>query len=150
MTTLIDNQSTIITNSWWWLRLGTDGDTKTDEFSEKFQTAFDPPPSFLENHIADFATKLRQKCVCSLWRDCCVLYDPISHEMHVVQQFNVVIGWKHTLKRPFCIIFMLKKPYLKVQICPLWNFSENSSVLVSPSIPKEENRPSLSLVLWQI
>ena len=51
-----------------------------------------PPPSSLENHIADFATKLRQKCVCSLWRDCCVLYDPIYHEMHVVQQFNMVIG----------------------------------------------------------
>ena len=31
-----------------------------------------PPPSSLENHIADFATKLRQKCICSLWRDCCV------------------------------------------------------------------------------
>ena len=62
-----------------------------------------PPPSFSENHIADFATKLWQKCVCSLWRDCYnikVLYDPISHEMHVVQQFNMVIGWKHTLKRP--------------------------------------------------
>ena len=38
---------------------GTDGVTKTDEFSEKFQTAFDPPPSFSENHIADFATKVR-------------------------------------------------------------------------------------------
>ena len=24
--------------------------------------------------------------------------------------------WKHSLKRPFCIIFMLKKPCLKVQI----------------------------------
>ena len=75
--------------------LGTDGVSKTDEFSEKFQTAFDvcppPPPSSLENHIADSATKLRQKCVCSLWRDC-VLYDPISHEMHVVQQFTMVIG----------------------------------------------------------
>ena len=75
--------------------LGTTGPTKTDEFSEKFQTAFDPAPLFLENHIADFATKLRQKCVCSLWRDCYninVLYDPISHEMHLVQQFNMVIG----------------------------------------------------------
>ena len=42
-------------------RLGTNGATKTDEFSEKFQTAFDPPPppSFSENHIADFATKVR-------------------------------------------------------------------------------------------
>ena len=37
-----------------WL-LGTDGVTKTDEFSEKFQTAFDPPPpSLSENYIADF------------------------------------------------------------------------------------------------
>ena len=54
-----------------------------------------PPPSFSENYIADFATKMRQKCVCSLWRECYninVLYDPISHEMHVVQQFNMVIG----------------------------------------------------------
>ena len=34
--------------------LGTDGHTKTDEFSEKFQTAFDPP-SFSENHIAIFS-----------------------------------------------------------------------------------------------
>ena len=34
----------------------------------------------------------RQKCVCSLWRDCYILYDHISHEMHVVQQFNMEIG----------------------------------------------------------
>ena len=31
---------------------GRDNPTKMDEFSEKFQTAFDPPPSFSENHIA--------------------------------------------------------------------------------------------------
>ena len=24
---------------------------ETDEFLEKFQMAFDPPPSFLENHV---------------------------------------------------------------------------------------------------
>ena len=30
------------------------GATKTDEFLEKFQTAFDPPPSLLENYIANF------------------------------------------------------------------------------------------------
>ena len=35
--------------------------------------------------------------------------DPISHEMHVLQQFNMVIGW---------------------------NFSKKSSVLVTPSVPK--------------
>ena len=44
------------------LHSGTDGHTKKDETSEKFQTAFDPPPSFSENHVADFATKLRQNC----------------------------------------------------------------------------------------
>ena len=36
---------------------GTDGHTKTDEFSEKFHTAFDPPPSFSENHFAIFDLK---------------------------------------------------------------------------------------------
>ena len=35
--------------------LGMDGPTKTDEFLEKFQTAFGPPPpSFSENHVALF------------------------------------------------------------------------------------------------
>ena len=34
--------------------LGKDPATKTDEFLEKFQTAFDIPPSFLENYIANF------------------------------------------------------------------------------------------------
>ena len=34
--------------------LGMHAATKTDEFSEKFQTAFNPPPSFSENDIADF------------------------------------------------------------------------------------------------
>ena len=34
--------------------LGKGHDTKSDEFSEKFQTAFDPLPSFLENNIALF------------------------------------------------------------------------------------------------
>ena len=28
--------------------------TKTDEFSEMFQTTVDPPPSFSKNHVADF------------------------------------------------------------------------------------------------
>ena len=34
-----------------------------------------------------------------------------------LQQFNREIAWRHTLKRPFCIIFMLKKPYLRSKIC---------------------------------
>ena len=33
--------------------LGKDGCAKSDEFSEKFQTAFDPPP-FMENYVAIF------------------------------------------------------------------------------------------------
>ena len=33
---------------------GTGHATKSDEFLEKFQTAFDPIPSFLENNIAIF------------------------------------------------------------------------------------------------
>ena len=57
--------------------------------------------------------------------------------------FSFKIIEKHTLKIPFCIIFMPKKPCSKVQILqykfldwifgndppPLRNFSENSSVL---------------------
>ena len=40
--------------------------TKADEFLEKFQTAFDPP-SFLENHIVDFATKVRMFTMAGLF-----------------------------------------------------------------------------------
>ena len=37
------------------LELGKRLPTKTDEFLEKFQTAFDSPPSsFSENYVADF------------------------------------------------------------------------------------------------
>ena len=34
--------------------LGKGPANKLDEFLEKFQTAFDPPPSFLENYVAFF------------------------------------------------------------------------------------------------
>ena len=127
----------LLRQSWWlysicWIliirfhkRLGTGGPTKT------------------ENHIANFTTK------CSLWRDCCVLYDPISHEMHVVQQFNMVLplNWLKTYpKKTLLYHFHAEKALLKVQnlqykfldwkLPPPWNFSENSSVLVKPSVPK--------------
>ena len=41
----------------WWvsLDLGKDPATKFYEFLEKFQAAFDPPPSFLENYVAIFS-----------------------------------------------------------------------------------------------
>ena len=38
--------------------LGTGGVSKTDEFSEKFQKALDPPPSFSKNHVAIFSKGL--------------------------------------------------------------------------------------------
>ena len=39
--------------------LGTGHVSKSDEFSEKFQTAFDPPLSFSESYIANFLNWLR-------------------------------------------------------------------------------------------
>ena len=38
----------------WMLALGKGPATKSDEFLEKFQTAFDPPSSFLEIYVANF------------------------------------------------------------------------------------------------
>ena len=82
-----------------------------------------PPPSFSENHIADFATKLRQKCVCLLWQDCYninVLYDPISHEMHFSNSTTVQHGnWLKNI--PWKDRFV--------------SFSCWKSVLVVPSVP---------------
>ena len=44
------------------ITFGTDDATKSDEFSEKFQTAFDPPPpSCLENYVAFFFDKRSKK-----------------------------------------------------------------------------------------
>ena len=77
------------------VHLGTDGVSKTDETSEKFQSAFDPPP-----HLWKIILRIsRQNCDKSatkvrmfIWRNFCVFYYPISHEMHVAQMFNMVIG----------------------------------------------------------
>ena len=59
-----------------------------------YQSGFDPlPPHFWKIILRILRQKCvisRQKCVCSFWQDCYILYDPISHEMHVVQQFNMV------------------------------------------------------------
>ena len=38
------------------------------------------------------ADKIVTKVRMFIWRNICVLYDPISHEMHVAQMFNMVIG----------------------------------------------------------
>ena len=45
------------------LLLGTGSVSKMDKFTEKFQTAFDPSPSFLENHIAIFLEFYAQKAL---------------------------------------------------------------------------------------
>jgi len=71
--------------------LGTGKVNRSDEFSEKFQTAFDPPLIFGKLHCA-FRDKIVTKVRMFIWRNICVFYDPISHEMHVAQMFNMVIG----------------------------------------------------------
>ena len=76
--------------------------------------------------------------LCILWS-----YFPWDACSTNVQHGNKV---KTYPKRPFCITFMLKKPCLKVQILqykfldwkwppPFWNFSENSSDLLTLPVP---------------
>ena len=65
---------------------------RSDEFLEKFQTAFDPPPLIFGKLHCAFRDKIVTEVRMLIWRHCCVLYDPISHELHVVQMFNMVIG----------------------------------------------------------
>ena len=65
---------------------------RSDEFSEKFQTAFDPPPLIFGKLHCAFRDKIVTKVRMFIWRNICVFYDPISHEMHVAQMFNMVIG----------------------------------------------------------
>ena len=121
-----------------------------DEFSEKFQTAFDPPPHFWKvilqiswQNCDKSAYVHMEEHLCILWS-----YFPWDACSTNVQHGNRV---KTYPKRPFCITFMLKKPCLKVQILqykfldwkwppPLFgNFSENSSDLEMWGIPKWSN-----------
>ena len=44
-------------------QLGTPVCTNIDEFLEKFQTAFEPPPSFSENHVANLYQFHAQKAL---------------------------------------------------------------------------------------
>ena len=59
---------------------GTDGVTKTDEFSEKLQTAFDPPPSFSENHIVDFS-RIHDQITVSNGKNLFLNWNPPSLEL---------------------------------------------------------------------
>ena len=106
-------QSSVLTSKnifWQEKLLGMPVPTKTDEFSEKYQTAFDPPPSFSENHVADFATKVRMFIMAGLL---CIIWSYIPWDAcSTTVQYGKLVK-KHTLKRPFCIIFMLKKALFK-------------------------------------
>ena len=69
--------------------------------------------------------------------------------MHRVQRFNMVIGWKTYPEKTILYHFHAEKalfngPKSAIYVFglemtlpppPLWNFSENSSVLVTPSVP---------------
>ena len=115
------------------------------KFSEKIQTAFDPPPHFRKVTLR-FS---RQNCdksayvhmealLCIIWS-----YFPWDACSTNVQHGN----WLKTYpKKTLCINFMVKKPCLRVQILqykfldwkwppPFWNFSENSSVLEGEGVP---------------
>ena len=100
------------------------GTPKRMNFRKSSKRPLTPPLIFGKSYCG-FRDKIATKVRMFIMADCCVLYDPISHEMHVVQQFNVVIGCKHTLKKTFCIIFMQKKPYLKSKICNINFWIEN-------------------------
>ena len=54
-----------------------------------------PPPLIFGKLYCGFCNK---SAYMFIWRDICVLYVPISHEMHVVQQFNMVLplNWLKT------------------------------------------------------
>ena len=91
---------------------------------------------FWKNSKQQMLQILRQNCICSLWRDCCVLYDPISHEMHVVQH-NHYQCW--TLLTIFwgCADHYLMQPLISLQ--------DNGNFLVPLTSSKKTERKKLLL-----
>ena len=82
--------------------LGMPNNTKTDEFSEKFQTAFDPPPpTHFQKVILQFFPKFMTEVSSIMAKVCNIIF------------------WIENAPPP-----------------PLWNFSENSSVLVAVRFPQ--------------
>ena len=79
---------------------------------------------------------LWQKCICSLWRDCYVLYDPISHEIHVVQQFNMVIGWKIYREKTLLYHFRAEKALFKGPNFATWIFGLKMTTPPFGTFPK--------------
>ena len=62
MAALINKQKIPSVHAHRTLRLGMPTSSKTDEFSEKFQTSFDPPPSFSEI-ILQFFPEIRDRSI---------------------------------------------------------------------------------------
>ena len=90
------------------LSLGKGAATKSDEFLEKFQTAFDPLPSFLENFVANFFNKGYGHIYARKHRP-----DSISKYQSILIQ---LLKNKHILNPEIILLFigfMLKKPCLK-------------------------------------
>ena len=147
--------------------------SKSDEFSEKFQTAFDPPPLIFGKLYCGFrdkiATKVRiyihmEELLCILWS-----YFPWDACSTNVQHGNRV---KTYPKRPFCITFMRKKPCLKVQILqykfldwkwpphpfgtfpkihPLWSSLIITMIMAHPNLsksPKYQNCRGEVIIQW--
>ena len=119
------------------------------------------PPSFSENQIADFATKVRMfimaGLLCIIWS-----YFPWDACSTTVQCGN----WLKTYpKKSLLCHFHAEKALFNVQNLqhklldwkwppPLWNFSENSSVLVCAPVPKRHVlTPCCSpvmLLIWEL
>ena len=92
----------ILGRAWTFWHLGTDGPIKTDEFSEKFQTAFVPPPRLIFG-----------KSYCGFFQEY------MTEELFIMAKICNINFWIGNDPPPF------------------WNFSEKTSVLVGPSVPKE-------------
>ena len=65
--------------------------TNRMNFRKSSKRLLTPPLIFGKLHCA-FRDKIVTKVRMFIWRNICVFYDPISHEMHVAQMFNMVIG----------------------------------------------------------
>ena len=75
--------------------------SKTDEFSEKFQTAFDPPPLIFGKLYCKFFKLATKPSKDGANRTAFL-------KMYLVLIFINTIVEKHNLKRPLCINFMVK------------------------------------------
>ena len=110
--------------------LGKGGATKSDEFLEQLKTAFDPPPSFLENYIAIFYD--RYGCIYARRYDGQIVqgFRSAFFKVCLVLIFlNTIVGKKKHILNPEITIlyqFHAQKARFKVpKICNLNFWIEN-------------------------